>query len=264
MTERSRKRIFAVAGTVFFGLFSYAAMDLPTWGDYRGPYGDAISRLAVYERHATDAVNSINYDYRGFDTLGEEFILFSAVVGVMMLLRREREAPDGQPPAGQPSNGQLAGGPRGKLQDQPTLGIAVRVFNVPAVVLTVIFGFYIGLHGQLTPGGGFQAGVILASALFLIYLAENTDAFQRLTSHVAVETIEAIGAGAYALIGLAPLCLGLPLLTNILPLGTTGDVFSSGNIALISATVGVEVTAAFLLVMYTYLQEIITGESPEN
>lgn len=252
MTERARKRIFAVAGTTFFGLFSYAALDMPAWGEYRGPYGDMISQLAVYERHATDTVNAINYDYRGFDTLGEEFILFTAVVGVMMLLRREKGTPT--KPLSQ----------SGKVEDQPTLGVAVRMTTIPAILLTVIFGFYIGLHGQLTPGGGFQAGVILASALFLIYLAENTDAFQRLTSHAVVEVIEAIGAGAYALIGLAPLCFGLPLLTNALPLGKTGDVFSSGNIALISATVGVEVTAAFLLVMYTYLQEIITGEIPED
>lgn len=252
MTERARKRVFAVAGTTFFGLFAHAAWNMPAWGEYRGPYGDVIARLAVYQRHATDTVNAINYDYRGFDTLGEEFILFTAVIGVMMLLRREQGTPT--KPLTQ----------AGKLEDRPTLGIAVRAANLPAMVLTVLFGFYIGLHGQLTPGGGFQAGVILATALFLIYLAENTDAFQRLTSHRVVEVIEAMGAGAYALIGLAPLCLGLPLLTNALPLGTTGNVFSSGSIALISATVGVEVTAAFLLVMYTYLEEIITGEVPEE
>ena len=79
-----------------------------------------------------------------------------------------------------------------------------------------------------------------------------------------MEVIEAIGAGSYALIGLSPLLLGVPLLTNILPLGTTGDVFSAGTIALISACVGVEVTAAFLLVTYTYLEEIITGQIPEE
>ena len=41
-------------------------------------------------------------------------------------------------------------------------------------------------------------------------------------------------------------------------------MFSSGTIAVISACVGVEVTAAFLLVAYTYLEEIITGEVPEE
>ncbi len=263
MTERTRKRIFAVAGPAFFGLFVYASLDMPPWGTYRGPYGDLIANVAVYERHATDVVNAINYDYRGFDTLGEEFILFTAVVGVMMLLRRDpgvSTAPIGQKKGSQ--QGKLRGKLQGKLQDKPTLGVAVRAMTLPAVILTVVFGFYIGLHGALTPGGGFQAGVILASALLLVYLAENTDAFKRITSHIAVELIEAIGAGAYALIGLAPLCLGLPLVTNWLPLGTTGDIFASGNIALISATVGVEVTAAFLLVLYTYLQEIINGEVP--
>ena len=250
MTERTRKRIFAVAGSIFFGLFGYASLDMPPWGNYRGPYGDAIARLGVYERHATDVVNAINYDYRGFDTLGEEFILFTAVVGIMMLLRREEGTPT--KPIGQ----------SGKVQDLPMLGFAVRATTLPATVITIVFGFYIGLHGALTPGGGFQAGVILASALLLVYLAENAGAFKRITSHRAVELVEAIGAGAYALIGLAPLCLGLPLLTNWLPLGTTGNVFASGNIALISATVGVEVTAAFLLVLYTYLEEIVTGEVP--
>jgi multicomponent Na+:H+ antiporter subunit B len=249
MTDRLRLQLFSLFGLIFFGLYCYASLNLPAWGSYRGPYGDYISRLAVYERHATDAVNAINYDYRGFDTLGEENILFAAVLGVTMLLRRE------------PSVNTRA---LGKVGDRPKMSSTVRVIAVPVVLLTTIFGFYIGLHGQLTPGGGFQAGVILATVPLLIYIAENTEAFRRITSHVAVEIVDALGAASYALIGLSPLLFGLPLLTNILPLGTTGDVFSAGNIALISACVGVEVTAAFLLVSYTYLNEIVTGEIPEG
>jgi multicomponent Na+:H+ antiporter subunit B len=135
---------------------------------------------------------------------------------------------------------------------------------MPAILLTVVFGFYIGLHGQLTPGGGFQAGVILASVPCLLYVCENAESFRRITSHTTVEVIEALGAGSYALIGLAPLVVGVPFLTNVLPLGTTGDVFSSGTIALISTCIGFEVTASFLLVCYAYLEEIITGEVPEE
>ncbi len=249
MTERLRARIFFVAGFIFLALYFCAALNLPPWGDYRGPYGDFISRMVVYQRHATDAVNAINYDYRGFDTLGEEFILFTAVLGVMMLLRRRADT------ATREAN---------KIKETRKLSISVQVVNFPVFFVTVVFGFYIGLHGQLTPGGGFQAGVILASALLLVYICENTEAFQRITSHRAVEVSEALGAASYALIGLAALCLGVPFLTNILPLGTTGDVFSGGNIALISACVGVEVTAAFLLVIYSYLEEIVTGEVPEE
>lgn len=249
MTERFRVRIFLAAGSIFLVLYCYAALNLPPWGQYRGPYGDVIARLAVYERHATDSVNAINYDYRGFDTLGEEFILFAAALGVMMLLRREEDTPTSS---------------AGKLADRPELSESVRGTMLPALLVMIVFGFYIGLHGQLTPGGGFQGGVILATAPVLVYLAENTEAFRRLTSHTAVEVIEALGASSYAVIGLVPLLIGVPFLTNILPLGKTGDVFSAGNIALISACVGVEVTAAFLLVVYTYLEEIITGEIPEE
>jgi multicomponent Na+:H+ antiporter subunit B len=249
MTDRLRLRLFFVFGSIFFGLYCYASLNLPAWGDYRGPYGDYISHLAVYERHATDAVNAINYDYRGFDTLGEENILFAAVLGVTMLLRRD------------PSTKTRS---LGQVEDQVKMSVTIRAIALPAILLTTVFGFYIGLHGQLTPGGGFQAGVILATVPLLIYIAENTEAFRRITSHIAVELLDALGAASYALIGLSPLLFGLPLLTNILPLGTTGDVFSAGTIALISACVGVEVTAAFLLVAFTYLEEIVTGQIPEE
>jgi multicomponent Na+:H+ antiporter subunit B len=233
--------------TVLFALWLSSARNLPKWGEYRGPYGDAIARVAMYERHATDVVNAVNYDYRGFDTLGEEFILFTSVLGVMQLLRRE-------------GNGDSR---RGNVEESTAMSETTRVATLPAIWVTALVGLYLALHGQLSPGGGFQGGVVLATALWLVYIAVNPQVFKRMTSHVAVEVIEACGAGAYALIGFIPVLMGLPVLTNELPLGTTGDVFSSGNIALISACVGVEVTAAFLLVSYTYLQEIIAGEVPE-
>jgi multicomponent Na+:H+ antiporter subunit B len=249
MRETLRTHIFLVFGGVFLLLFCYAVVNLPPWGSYRGPYGDVISRISVYERHATDAVNTINYDYRAVDTLGEEFILFTAVLGVTMLLRREEGTSTRD---------------AGKVEDSTRMSTTVRATAMPAILLTMVFGFYIGLHGQLTPGGGFQAGVILASVPFLLYVCENTESLRRITSHTAIEVIEALGAGSYALIGLAPLVIGVPFLTNFLPLGTTGDVFSSGTIAIISACVGFEVAAAFLLVGYTYLEEIITGEVSEE
>lgn len=248
MPETRRVRIFFVAAVVLFGLYCYAATGLPKWGDFHGPYGEYVVHIAVYERHATDTINVINYDYRGFDTLGEEFILFTASVGVMLLLRREGSAP----------------AQTGKVSDRAALSSTVRAIALPAAALTLIFGLYVALHGQLTPGGGFQGGVIVATTPLLIYLAENTEAFTRITSGAVVEAMEAAAAGAYALIGIAPLFFGLSLLTNFLPLGQTGEVFSSGTIALISATVGVEVTAAFLLVIHTYLQEIILGGTPED
>ena len=248
MPERVRVRVFLPAISVLFGLYCWAATGMPRWGTFHAAYGEYIAHMTEYERHATDTVNAINYDYRAFDTLGEEFILFAASVGVMMLLRKE-------PGAG--SSGE-------EVQDRAEMSPTIRAVVLPVAGLTVLFGLYTGVHGQLTPGGGFQGGVILATAPLLLYLAENRGMFQRITSHSLIEVLEAAGAGAYSLIGLMPLFFGAAFLTNILPFGKTGNVFSSGTIALISATVGVEVTAAFLLVIYTYLEEIILGGVPED
>jgi multicomponent Na+:H+ antiporter subunit B len=60
----------------------------------------------------------------------------------------------------------------------------------------------------------------------------------------------AIGAGGFAAVGVAAVIMGLPYLSNFLPLGgMPGAVTSSGTIALISFLVGLEVAAAFLLIV---------------
>lgn len=243
MSAAWRMRIFFLAAAGFACLYYLGAKDLPPWGNYRGPYGDVIDALAVYQRHATDLVNAIDYDYRGFDTLGEEFILFTSVVGVMLLLRNPKATAKAGPP-------------------ESTLSLTTKVTAAGSFGVLTVFGLYMCTHGQLTPGGGFQGGVILATASMLIYIAEDFKVFKRITSHPLVEGLEGLGAALYAIIGAVPLFFSAPFLTNWMGLGTTGNVFSSGTIAAISACVGLEVTAAFLLLGYTYLEEIIseTGE----
>lgn len=249
MTEKRRLLLFLIGAIGAACVYGAGIRNMPPFGHYRGPYGDVIASLAVYQRHATDTVNAITYDYRGFDTLGEEFILFSAVTGVMLLLRPETKEQRRQ--SEEENNPQ-------SFQDRAALSETVQVFTTAIFGFSVLWGLYIATHGQLTPGGGFQGGVVIAAAPMLLYIAENTEAFRRIVSHPIVEFFEGLGAAAYALIGLAALAAGAPFLTNFLPLGTTGDVFSSGTIALISACVGIEVTAAFTLITFEYLREILS------
>jgi multicomponent Na+:H+ antiporter subunit B len=247
--------LFLFGAVGIAGIYCAGIRNLPPWGGYRGPYGDVISRLVVYQRHATDAVNAITYDYRGFDTLGEEFILFSAVTGVMLLLRPDEKQ--------RKNRNQLEENPA-SFRDRAALSETVQVLTTAIFGFSLLFGFYIGTHGQLTPGGGFQGGVIIAAAPMLLYVAENFEAFRRVLAPPLMEFFEALGAAAYAIVGLAALAVGVPFLTNILPLGRTGDVFSSGTIALISACVGVEVAAGFMLVTFEYLREILAREKNEE
>ena len=245
MNAKWRLWIFFIAGAFFLAYYIAAAKNLPPWGHYRGPYGDVISGLTVYQRHATDVVNAIDYDYRGFDTLGEEFILFTSIVGVMLLLR------DPEPASG--------------VSDADKhLSNTVRAVAASSFGLTFIFGLYICTHGQLTPGGGFQGGVIIATAFMLIYIAGNLKRFKSITSHPLMEILEALGASLYAITGVSAMCVGLPLLTNWVPLGTTGDVFSSGTIAIISASVGLEVATGFILLSYTYLEDIVSEKGGQG
>jgi len=143
--------VFVVAAAVFAGLLLWGFGGLPRFGTFQGAYGVILDHTAVPERHITDVVTAVNFDYRGFDTLGEEFIFFAAVVGVTVILRAQSdEAP-----------GHIADYAFGRAV--PPTSDAVRVLGLGLTPPTILFGLYVIAHGHLTPGGGFQGGVILAT-----------------------------------------------------------------------------------------------------
>lgn len=224
-------------------LYVLAYVRLP--GPHESPYAVAINTRVVPERHITDAVTAVNFDYRGFDTLGEEFILFASAMGALVLLREAHGAT--RTPHRDAVRPARAVGPSAALQ----------MWTLMMTGPTVLFGLYIVAHGQLTPGGGFQGGVVLATAPLLIYLAENFQAFKRITSHRGIEIAEALGAAGYAVIGLIALLYGREYLTNILPLGEKGNVLSGGTVCAINWATGLEVTAGFVLLLYAFLEKTL-------
>ena len=251
MNRRTRTGMFICGALGLLLLYSWGAHNLPGFGKYPGPYGDIINAVSVYERHATDAVTAVNFDYRGFDTLGEEFILFTSVMGANLLLRKREDDSEEDPPVD-----------RAAERSVPPTSDAVRVAGLALILPIVVFGIYTVTHGQLTPGGGFQGGVILASMPLIIYLCGDYTAFKSITSHVLTEVMEAIGAGGYAVTGLVSFVFGLAYLTNFIPLGQTGDVFSSGTIAVISALTGVEVAAGLVLLMISFFRQTLVYRKP--
>lgn len=250
MSSRARLIVFLVGALGLATVFALGFCDLPPMGDYRGPYGYVVTQVAVFERHATDVVNAINYDYRAFDTLGEEFILFASILGVLLIFRpsqnsEEKESYD----PGQ--------------EDLPASD-ALHVTTQGIMGIMIVFGVYLTTHGQLTPGGGFQGGVVLASTPILVYLAGDIEAFQGITSSALVKFSECGGAAGYAILGLAATVFGAHFLTNVVPLGTTGDLFSSGTIAIISVCVGIEVAGGFVQLIRVYLREIVGAQLKEQ
>jgi multicomponent Na+:H+ antiporter subunit B len=226
-------------------LLLWAVFGLPASGTFDGRYGEVLISGALRDRHATNVVAAIVFDYRALDTVGEEFVLFAAVMGAALLLRAER--------------GEREQEPIDEAIDRraPHDSDAVRELGAALVGPTVLFGIYVVLHGHLTPGGGFQGGVILATAPLLMYLVGEYKAFRRLSPEPLIEMAEGLGAGGYVGIGLVGMILGSTYLGNFLPLGRTGDFLSSGTIMLSNASVGLAVAAGFVLLLSEFLEQTL-------
>jgi multicomponent Na+:H+ antiporter subunit B len=236
MTRRLRLSLFAVAAAGLAALLVWGTTDLPDFGHYQGRYGRIISHAAVAERQATNAVTATVFDFRGLDTLGEELILFAAVIGVALLLRehREEDVPD--------------------LLD-PVRSEALRAVGISLAAATLVLGLWVVAHGQITPGGGFQGGVVLAAAFLLLWLAGTFRSYNRLTPTPVVDFGHGAGAGGYVVIGLVALFLGTPFLHNLLPYGLAGKLSSGGSIPLLNWATALEVTSAFVLLFSEFLEE---------
>jgi multicomponent Na+:H+ antiporter subunit B len=245
MTPRIRKRVFLVAAGMLAAGLLWGLSGLPDFGHYGGYYGRTLNRRAVSERKATNVVAAVTFDYRGFDTLGEEFILFAAVVGSALLLRVQREESEQEPRD------------ESRGRDTPHDSDAVRETGALVIGPAALFGLYIVAHGHLTPGGGFQGGVVLATAPLLLYLIGEYGAFRRTAPEHLIEFAEGAGASSYAAIGFLGLVAGARFMTNTLSLGKPEDLFSSGFIPLINLTVGVAVAAGFLLLLSEFLEQTL-------
>ncbi|HEY1685318.1 MAG TPA: MnhB domain-containing protein [Tepidisphaeraceae bacterium] len=212
-------------------------------------YLQAINANVMVQRNVTDAVTAVNFDYRGFDTVGEEFIFFVSVMGGIVLLKQAEEKRK------KPLRDAISAGRDVGPSD------AMRVWVLGMVAPKICFGIYIVTHGQLSPGGGFQGGVILATAALIIYLGENFEMFKNIMSHPLVEVVEAIGAGGFVLTGVLAYFWTKPYLTDVLPLGKTNELTSGGTIAIISFLTGIEIMAGFVLILFAFLQEtLVAGE----
>jgi multicomponent Na+:H+ antiporter subunit B len=244
----SRRARLALGGAALAGLAAmlvWGVGGLPDFGHPRGPYADLAPKIMVTERQVSNTVTGVTFDLRGFDTLGEELILFVAALGAAVLLRAERSERVVQ-------RAEEAEEARG-----PSTADALRALGAVLVGPVLILGVYIVVHGALTPGGGFQGGVILAGGLLLVYAAGQVAAVRRVRPVSLVEAADALGAAAYVLIALAGLVFGVAVMDNFLPAGTLGSLLSGGIVPVLSVAVGVEVTAAMTLILSEFVDQTL-------
>lgn len=178
--------------------------------------GQLIDARAPTEVGAANIVTSVVLAYRGLDTLVELSILFTAATAVGLVLGREPAA----------------------ASDRDA-GFILRAGADLFFPLLLVVGIYIVLHGHLTPGGGFQGGVILACAFFVPLLARPG---RRLDQRWA-SLIEGLAGASFIVIGLLALGGGEAFLTPLLGKGEMGSLFSAGSLPLLYTAVGLKVGA---------------------
>jgi multicomponent Na+:H+ antiporter subunit B len=249
MSRRARLSMMGVAGAGLAAVLLLGFGALPSFGHAHELYGALLNRTENKLRHATDIVTALNFDIRAFDTLGEEFILFAAVTGVALLLRTlrdETEDPDTETPG---------------LEEHRFAGASegLKLASLILIPLLIALGCYVVLHGQLTPGGGFQGGVVVAAGPVAILVAGRYLSMKVLAPKAFNELAHTGGAMAYVLIGLGGLIFTGVYLENPLPLGTPGHLLSAGMMPLNSIAVGLEVTGAFLLTWTEFLDQTLIG-----
>ena len=131
----------------------------------------------------------------------------------------------------------------------------------------MVLGLYVILFGTVSPGGGFQGGVIVASAVLLIYLGYG---YGRLIKAINPESLrigEAIGAIIYVVLGLGGIAVGANFCRNfVFNNGQVGDMISAGNISFMSYTVGFKVLTGigFLLILMLGILKPDTDEADQD
>jgi len=228
-------RQLALAVTVVTGaLLLYAATDFPEWGDPESP-GSAspVSMHFVAETgvdtEVPNMVTAVLADYRGFDTMFETVVIFIAGIAIIAILKLTGADANKAPRKRE-----------GEVATEPDLIVTNTVrLLVPIIQL---FAFYVLAHGHVSPGGGFQGGVIMGASFILVALAwDLPKAMDRLSVDRAV-MLAGVGILIYAGIGLLSMILGGEFLdyaelSHILPV--------SREMARYHAMLGVEIGVAF-------------------
>ncbi len=214
----------------------YATFDKPRFGDPTAPVHQHVAPWYLERTPEVidipNVVTAVLGSFRGYDTLGEVFVVFTAGIGVLFLF------------SAQPRSG-------------ATPGEGLRHYLVPRVVgrllipFIVLFGLYVQFHGEYGPGGGFQAGAIVAAAIILYALLEGEAQALRALPMRVLSGLIAGGALLYGAVGIAGMLLG----GNFLDYSVLASEPIAGQhlgLLLIEAAVGITVTGVLLSVYHAF------------
>jgi len=243
---RYAAKIIGLLSAVIMGLVLLAAeAHFPGFGDPNSPASLHLSPYYITHTLADTAVpnmvTSVLADYRGYDTMFETAVIFTAGLAVIAILRRVKQAD------------------RCELPESVTISAGyedtiIRFVSRQLVPFMQLFALYVVAHGHHSPGGGFQGGVILGASFILLAISYDLNLVISRMSEKTNIMLGNIGVLIYAGIGFIALLLGAnfldySILHKILP--ATGPVMARSH-GMLGIEIGVAI-AVMAIVIAIYL-----------
>ncbi len=243
MTGRSEhpsrhKPLLALAIVVITGgLLLYGTLDMPYYGSAEAPIHQHVAPRYIHdsmqEVGVPNIVTSVLASYRAFDTFGEVVVIFTAGMGVlaMLLVGRRRDEEE----AIESFNH--------SMHEQHLILRIVTKIMIPFILL---FALYVQFHGDYGPGGGFQAGVIFASAIFLYTMLFGMNTARRVIKQSLIRLLAASGVLLYGSVGVVALLNGEEFLDyNVL----ASDPIAGQHLGILLVELGVGMTVASVMMI---------------
>ncbi len=199
----------------------YATVDFPAFGDPSSPASLHVSpryiEQTIEETAVPNPVTSVLADYRGYDTMYETTVIFSAGVACFLLLRVPRR----RTPTPRQYRHRLTG-LTFRIKEGGEITLPLKEFEPVDTIWTPydfiiekvcrylipfiqLFGLYVIAHGHHSPGGGFQGGVILGASIIVLSLSHDLrTALNRMGEKISA-LFSPVGVFIYA--GTGALCL---------------------------------------------------------
>jgi len=186
---------------VLFAVLFVVSFAQPRLGDPMAPVHVHVAPWYLSETPALidipKVVTAILASFRGYDTLGEVLVVFTAGIGVLSVLSfrpRRRQKLSGE---------RMADAIRG-VQHHATL----RVVGKLIIPVLMLFGLLVQFHGEYSPGGGFSAGALFAAAVMLYGILEGADRSSEAMPQPWMLPLAALGASLYTGVGIVCMFLG--------------------------------------------------------
>ena len=211
----------------------YTISLMPRYGEENPRTLEVVGRYVEEGLQETGAVNIVSgmiLDYRAFDTLGESHVLFTALVCVLILLRIDTK----NQMTGYEDYYTVRTDSYFDLSGDPILRLVCAVI-IPCVLL---YGIYIILNGQNSPGGGFSGGAVLGAGLILFSTAFGFDKVDRLFSLKVSNIVTFVSLAFYSFAKGYVFFMGANGLDAHIPKGTPGAIFYGGMILPLDIAVG--------------------------